>query len=141
MSSNYRNLHDLLQKSNSHIIPYPFLLYGVSAVLDLNSGQERHKCVCVHFAFHLFQKYSFCTNTLCYFQGWLYPKVKTEGCATVFHHKDCFCLGQEHSVNWQYTDTAITAMVIKNRELRQLKKRQREAIRRAEPIYVSAFTV
>lgn len=53
-----------------------------------------------------------------------------------FHHKDYFYLGQEHSVNWQYTDAAITAMVIKNQELHQLKKWQREAIWRAEPIFV-----
>lgn len=53
---------------------------------------------------------------------WLYPKVKTEGCATVFHSKDCLCLGRECSVNWQCTGIVIIAMLIKNQELHQLNK-------------------
>lgn len=90
-------------------------------------------------AFHVFQKCSFCTSTFGCFQKCLYPKVKTEGCA--FQSKDCLCLGRDQSVNQQYTDTAITAMVIKSQGLHQLKNRQRETSRRAEPIFIFAFAV
>lgn len=47
--------------------------------------------------------------------------------------------GENQSVNQQYTDTAITAMVIKSQGLHQLKNRQRETSRRAEPIFVSTL--
>lgn len=70
-------------------------------------------------AFHVFQKCSFCTSTLCCFQECLYPKVKTEG--YTFHSKDCLCRGRDQSVNQQYTDTAITAMRIRVRDCISLK--------------------
>lgn len=89
--------------------------------------------------FRVFQKHSFHTSTLCGFQECLYPKVKTEGCA--FHSKNCLCVGRDQSVNQQNAHTAITTMVIKSQGLHQVKNRQRETSRRAEPIFVSAFAV
>lgn len=106
--------------------------------LQVNLSETEHGYN-VLLAFHVFQKCSFCTSTLCCFQECLYPKVKTEGCT--YHSKDSLCLGRDRSVNQQYTDTAITAMVIKSQGLHQLKNRQRETSRRAESIFVSAFTV
>lgn len=104
--------------------------------VDLSEAEHGYN---VLLAFHVFQKCSFCTSTLCSFQECLYPKVKTEGCA--FHSKNCLCLGRDQSVNQQYSHTAITAMVIISQGLHQLKNRQRKTSRRAEPIFVSAFTV
>ena len=89
-------------------------------------------------AFHFFWKCSFCTSSLCCFQEWLYPKVKT---VLQFFTAKTTSVWRECSVNWQYTDTPITAKQIESQELRQLKERQRETSRRAEAIFASAFTV